>query len=83
MTIYIHIPKAKKTKLEPSKKKDTFVGYRVFHMEIDSEEQVAPPVVRRQPHLVPVQRKLEFRGSHPSGSSREEQPPRTVHWRSH
>jgi hypothetical protein len=47
MTIYIHIPKAKKTKLEPSEKKDTFVGYRVFHMEIDEEEQVAPPVVRQ------------------------------------
>jgi hypothetical protein len=47
MTIYIHIPKAKKTKLEPSKNKDTFVGYRVFHMEIDEEEQVAPPVVRQ------------------------------------
>jgi hypothetical protein len=47
MTVYIHIPKAKKTKLEPSEKKDTFVGYRVFHMEIDKEEQVAPPVVRQ------------------------------------
>jgi hypothetical protein len=47
MTVYIHIPKAKKTKLEPSKKKDTFVGYRVFHMEIDEEEQVAPLVVRQ------------------------------------
>jgi hypothetical protein len=47
MTIYIHIPKVKKTKLEPSEKKDTFVGYRVFHMEIDEEEQVAPPVVRQ------------------------------------
>ena len=47
MTVYIHIPKAKKTKLEPSEKKDTFVGYRVFHMEIDEEEQVAPLVVRQ------------------------------------
>jgi hypothetical protein len=47
MTIYIHIPKANKTKLEPSENKDTFMGYRVFHMEIDREEQVAPLVVRQ------------------------------------
>jgi hypothetical protein len=26
--VYIHIPKEKRTKLEPSKKKGTFVGYR-------------------------------------------------------
>jgi hypothetical protein len=39
MTICIHILKAKKNKLEPSENKDTFVGYRVFHMEIDEEEQ--------------------------------------------
>ena len=32
--------------LEPSENKDTFVGYRVFHMEIDEEEHVTPPVVR-------------------------------------
>jgi hypothetical protein len=32
-------------KLEPSKKKDTFVGYRVSHMEIDSEEHMDPPLV--------------------------------------
>jgi hypothetical protein len=31
MTVYIH----------------TFVGYRVFHMEIDREEQMAPLVVRQ------------------------------------
>jgi hypothetical protein len=47
MTIYIHIPKEKKTKLEPSKKKDTFVGYKVFHMEIDEDEHVTPPVERK------------------------------------
>ena len=47
MTVYINILKVKKTKLEPSKKKDTFVGYRVFHMEIDEEEQVTPPMVRQ------------------------------------
>jgi hypothetical protein len=41
MTIYIHIPKEKRTKLEPSGKKGTFMGYRVSHMEIDSEEQKA------------------------------------------
>jgi hypothetical protein len=39
MIVYIHAPKAKKTKLEPSGKKDTLVGYKVFHMEIDCEEQ--------------------------------------------
>jgi hypothetical protein len=39
MTVYIHVPKVKRMKLEPSEKKDTFVGYRVFHMEIDSEEK--------------------------------------------
>jgi hypothetical protein len=38
MTVYIHILKVKKIKLEPFKKKDTFVGYIVFHMEIDREE---------------------------------------------
>jgi hypothetical protein len=42
MTVYIHIPKEKRTKLEPSEKKGTFVGYIVSHMEIDSEEQEAP-----------------------------------------
>jgi hypothetical protein len=41
MTIYIHVPKEKRTKLEPSEKKGTFVGYKVSHMEIDSEEQEA------------------------------------------
>jgi hypothetical protein len=45
--VYIHIPKVKKTKLETFKKKDTFVGYKVFHMDIDSEEQMAPPIVRQ------------------------------------
>jgi hypothetical protein len=34
-------------KLEPSENKDTFVGYRVLHMEIDEEEQVTPPMVRQ------------------------------------
>jgi hypothetical protein len=32
----------KRNKLEPSEKKDTFVGYIMFHMNIDSEEQKAP-----------------------------------------
>jgi hypothetical protein len=41
MTMYIRILKAKRTKLEPSRKKDIFVGYRVFHIEIDREEQKA------------------------------------------
>jgi hypothetical protein len=42
MAIYIHISKAKRSKLEPSGKKYIFVGYRVFHSEIVSEEQKAP-----------------------------------------
>jgi hypothetical protein len=41
MTVYIHVPKQKKTKLEPSRKKGTFMGYIVSHMEIDCEEQEA------------------------------------------
>jgi hypothetical protein len=39
MTVYIHVPK--RTKLEPSGKKGTFMGYRVSHMRIDCEEQKA------------------------------------------
>jgi hypothetical protein len=31
----------KRTKLEPYRKKGTFMGYRVSHMEIDCEEQKA------------------------------------------
>jgi hypothetical protein len=41
MTVYIHILKVKKMKLEPFGKKDTFMGYRVFHIKIDSEEKKA------------------------------------------
>jgi hypothetical protein len=41
MPVYIHVPKEKRTKLEPSGKKGTFVGYIESHMEIDSEEQEA------------------------------------------
>jgi hypothetical protein len=42
-------------------------------------EQVAPPVMRQvAPPVVSTQREPEFRGSQPSGSSREEQPPRTI-----
>jgi hypothetical protein len=41
MTIYIHVPKQKRTKLEPSGKKGTFMGYKVSHMGIDCEEQKA------------------------------------------
>jgi hypothetical protein len=47
MTVYIHITKAKKTKLEPFEKKYTFVGCRMLHMEIDNEEQIDSPVVRQ------------------------------------
>ena len=49
MTIYIHVLKVKRTKLEPSGKKDTFVGYRVSHMETDCEEQKAPKDDRIDP----------------------------------
>ena len=45
MTIYIYVMKAKRKKLEPYGKKDTFVGYKGFHMEID-EEHVTPPMVK-------------------------------------
>jgi hypothetical protein len=42
-------------------------------------EQVAPQVLRQVTLLaVPAQRELEFRGSRPSRSRREEQPSRTV-----
>jgi hypothetical protein len=42
-------------------------------------EQVAPRVVRQvAPPVVPTQRELNFKGIQPSGSSREEKPPRTM-----
>jgi hypothetical protein len=37
MIVYIHVLKAKRMKLEPSRK-DTFGGYKMFHMDIDCEE---------------------------------------------
>jgi hypothetical protein len=40
--VRIHVTKEKRTKLEPSRKKATFPGYRVYHMEIDFEEKKAP-----------------------------------------
>jgi hypothetical protein len=52
MTVYFHILKDKRTKLEPSEKKGTFVGYRVSHIEeqeaskddhIDPSSSVAHP----------------------------------------
>jgi hypothetical protein len=39
MTIYNHVQKGKRKTLEPSGKKDNFVGYKVFHMEIDCENK--------------------------------------------
>jgi hypothetical protein len=39
MTICIHLPKKKRTKLKPFGKKGTFVRYRVSHMEIDCKEK--------------------------------------------
>jgi hypothetical protein len=41
MTIYIHVPKEKRTKLVPYGKKGTFVGYKDSHLNIDNEEQEA------------------------------------------
>jgi hypothetical protein len=41
MTVHIHVPKKKRTKLKPSGKKGTFVGYKVSHMEIDCKEKKA------------------------------------------
>jgi hypothetical protein len=41
MTIYIHVLKEKRMKLEPFGKKGTFVGLKVSHMEIDCGEQEA------------------------------------------
>jgi hypothetical protein len=41
MTVYIHVPKQKRMKLEPSRKKGTFMRYRVSHMGIDCEEKKA------------------------------------------
>jgi hypothetical protein len=35
ITIHIHVIKEKRTELEPSRKKGTFAGYRVSHIEID------------------------------------------------
>jgi hypothetical protein len=46
--IYIHVSKEKRTKLEPSRKKDTFMGYIVCHMEIDIEEEAS-----KDDHTVP------------------------------
>jgi hypothetical protein len=40
MIVYIHVPK--RTKLEPSRKKGNFMGYKVSHMDIDCEEKKAP-----------------------------------------
>jgi hypothetical protein len=42
MTIYIHVPKKKRTKSDPSGKKGNFASYRVSRMEIDCKEKKAP-----------------------------------------
>jgi hypothetical protein len=49
MTIYIHVPKKKRTKLKSSGKKGTFARYKVSHMEIDSKEQKAPKMTGQIP----------------------------------
>jgi hypothetical protein len=41
MTVYIHVPKKKRTKLKPSGKKGTFAGYKVSCMKIDYKENKA------------------------------------------
>jgi len=51
----------------------------IMSRETDEEEHVAPRVVRQViPLVVRDQRQPEFIGSHPLGSKREEQPPRTM-----
>ena len=42
MTIYIHIPKEKRMELKPFGKKGIFVGDKVSHIEIDSEDHKGP-----------------------------------------
>jgi hypothetical protein len=56
-TIYIHAPKKKRTKLKPSGKKDTFVRYKVYHMEIDCKEKKAPKMTEQIPlvHMITLQ----------------------------
>jgi hypothetical protein len=49
MTLYIHTPKKKRTKLKSSGKKDTFARYTVSHMEIDCKEQKAPKMTEQIP----------------------------------
>jgi hypothetical protein len=49
MTVHIHVPKEKRTKLKPSGKKGTFAGYKVSHMEIDCKEQKAPKMTIQDP----------------------------------
>jgi hypothetical protein len=49
MTVYIHVPKKKRTKLKPSGKKGTFARYKVSHMEIDCKEKKAPKMTKQIP----------------------------------
>jgi hypothetical protein len=45
MNVHIHVKKEKRTKSKPSGKKDTFVGYKVSHIEIYYKEQMAPEII--------------------------------------
>jgi hypothetical protein len=42
LIVHIHVMKEKRMKSEPSDKKDMLWGYKVFHMEIDCEEEKDP-----------------------------------------
>jgi hypothetical protein len=45
MTIHIHVIKEKGMKLEPFRKKGTFVGYKVSHMDIDCKDKKASKMI--------------------------------------
>jgi hypothetical protein len=45
MTVCIHVMKEKRIKSDPSKKKVTFVRYKVSNMDIDCKEHMAPKII--------------------------------------
>jgi hypothetical protein len=42
MNAHIHVMKEKRMNSKPSRKKGTFAGYRVSHIEIECKEKKAP-----------------------------------------
>jgi hypothetical protein len=90
MTVYIHVPKEKRKKLEPFGKKGTFVGYRVSERvswlrgRADHSEGVPPPVQVGERHLLGLTHKWHelrspdrsFRGRRLLGDVR---PPGRIH----